>query len=338
MTIRKTAFAFWILWALCATSIGRGAEPESGANLDAAKREGRMVFYTSMDTGDARALVNGFEKKYPLIKTDVFRSGREKVFTRFSLEQKAGRHAADVISVGEFASLELKNQRLIAPYPSPENRAFPEDFKDPEHYWYAVYLNAGVLAYNTKRVKKEEAPRTYEDLLHPRWKKRMALDANEDRWVGGLVQYWSRDKTAQFLRGLAQQDLYIRRGRSLLTQLLLAGEYDVQIVAYWHEVSRLQKEKAPIGWAALEPVVTGSPQVSLAAKAPHPNAGRLFVDFVLSAEGQRILADLGRVSVRPGVKPENYPDGLKLFMPKAETLLQQLDENHRLYDSLFLKK
>jgi hypothetical protein len=107
MTIRKTAFAFWILWALCATSIGRGAEPESGANLDAAKREGRMVFYTSMDTGDARALVNGFEKKYPLIKTDVFRSGRDKVFARFSLEQKAGRHTADVISVGEFASLAL---------------------------------------------------------------------------------------------------------------------------------------------------------------------------------------------------------------------------------------
>jgi iron(III) transport system substrate-binding protein len=313
-----------------------GSQDRAGL-LEGAKREGKIVFYSSMDTRDAAALLTRFEKQYPFIKGDLFRSGREKVFARFSLEQKAGRHAADVISVGEFASLELKKQRLIAPYPSPESRVFPEEFKDPEHYWYAVYLNAGILAYNTKRVKKEEAPQTYEDLLHPRWKKRMALDANEERWVGGLVQYWGRDKTVRFLKALAQQDVYIRRGRSLLTQLLLAGEFDVQIVAYWHEVSRLQKQKAPIGWTALQPVVTGSPQVSLAAKAPHPNAGRLFVDFMLSAEGQRVLADLGRVSARPGVKPEDYPDGLKLFMPKAERLLQQVEENQRLYDSLFLK-
>src|SRR5262245_10386471 len=166
----------------------------------------------------------------------------------------------------------------------------------------------------------------------------MALDANEERWVPGLMQIMGRDKTVAFLKALAQQDIYIRRGRSLLTQLLLAGEFDVQIVAYWHEVSRLMNDKAPIGWVGIEPAITGAPQISLIAEAPDPNAGRLFLDCVLSREGQAMIANLGRVAARPWTEPEGYADELKLFLPNAELVAAQLDENHKLYESLFLKK
>jgi iron(III) transport system substrate-binding protein len=147
-----------------------------------------------------------------------------------------------------------------------------------------------------------------------------------------------RDKAVKFLKALAQQDVYIRRGRSLLTQLLLAGEFDVQIVAYWHEVNRLMKQNAPLGWVGMEPAVTGAPQISLVDKAPHPNAARLFIDFVLSQEGQGTIAKLGRVAARQGVKPEGYPEKLKLFLPNAELVAAQLEDNRRLYESLFLKK
>ena len=166
----------------------------------------------------------------------------------------------------------------------------------------------------------------------------MALDANEERWVPGLMQSIGREKAVNFLKALAQQEIYIRRGRSLLTQLLLAGEFDVQIVAYWHEVNRLMKQKAPIGWVGIEPAVTGAPQISLVDKAPHPNAARLFIDFVLSAEGQGTIAKFGRVAARQGVKPEGYPEKLKLFFPDAELVAAQLEENRKLYESLFLKK
>ena len=166
----------------------------------------------------------------------------------------------------------------------------------------------------------------------------MALDANEERWVPGLIQSMGRDKAVSFLKALAQQDVYIRRGRSLLTQLLLAGEFDVQIVAYWHEVNRLMKQKAPIGWVGIEPAVTGAPQLSLVDKAPHPNAARLFIDFVLSAEGQGTIAKLGRVAARQGIKPEGYPENLKLFLPNPELVAAQFEENRKLYESLFLKK
>ena len=324
---------------LFCSAIASAAEVEDHKKLiEVAQKEGILVFYTSMDAGDARSLTEAFQKKYPFIKTDLFRGGREAVFSRFALERKARRFVTDVVSVGEFHVLEMKKQGLLTSYASPEAQAFPQDFRDPQGYWTCVYLTVAVLAYNTNKVKIDELPRKYEDLLNPKWKKRMALDANEERWVPGLIQSMGRDKAVSFLKALAQQDVYIRRGRSLLTQLLLAGEFDVQIVAYWHEVNRLMKQKAPIGWVGIEPAVTGAPQLSLVDKAPHPNAARLFIDFVLSAEGQGTIAKLGRVAARQGIKPEGYPENLKLFLPNPELVAAQLEENRKLYESLFSKK
>ena len=329
----------FIIWSFFCSTLVNAAEIDDRKKLvEAANKEGNVVFYTSMDAGDARSLTQAFQKKYPGIKTDFYRAGREAVFSRFSLEQKAGRFVTDVVSVGEFHVLEMKKQGLITRYLSPEMQAFAPEFKDPQGYWTCVYLTVAVLAYNTRRVKPDEAPRRYEDLLNPKWKGRMALDANEERWVPGLMQTMGRDKTVSYLKALSQQDIYIRRGRSLLTQLLLAGEFDVQIVAYWHEVNRLMRDKAPIGWVGIEPAISGAPQISLVSKAPHPNAARLFIDYVISAEGQGIIAKLGRVAARPGIKPEGYPEKLKLFLPNAELVAAQLDENHKLYESLFLKK
>jgi iron(III) transport system substrate-binding protein len=340
MKVFRTNFLFKVLaWSFFCTTLVNAAEIDDRKKLvDAANKEGNVVFYTSMDAGDARSLTQAFQKKYPGIKTDFYRAGREAVFSRFSVEQKAGRFVTDVVSVGEFHILEMKKQGLITRYPSPEMQAFAPEFKDPQGYWTCVYLTVAVLAYNTKRVKPDEAPRRYEDLLSPKWKGRMALDANEERWVPGLMQTMGRDKTVSYLKALAQQDIYIRRGRSLLTQLLLAGEFDVQIVAYWHEVNRLMRDKAPINWVGMEPAISGAPQIAMVSKAPHPNAARLFIDFVISAEGQGIIAKLGRVAARPGIKPEGYPEKLKLFLPNAELVAAQLDENHKLYESLFLKK
>ena len=340
MNLSRIAVSFQALfWIVFCSAMANAAESEDRKKLvDLAQKEASLVFYTSMDASDARSLTQAFQQKYPGIKTDFYRAGREAVFSRFALEQKAGRYVTDVVSVGEFHILEMKKQGLITGYLSPEMQSFSPDCKDPQGYWTCVYLTVGVLAYNTKRVKAEELPRRYEDLLNPKWKKRMALDANEERWVPGLMQVMGREKAVNFLKALAQQEIYIRRGRSLLTQLLLAGEFDVQIVSYWHEVNRLMKNRAPIGWVGIEPAITGAPQISLVTKAPHANAARLFIDFVLSTEGQNIMVKLGRVAARPGIKPEGYPEKLKLFLPNAEQVADQLEENHKLYDSLFLKK
>jgi iron(III) transport system substrate-binding protein len=317
MKLCRTYFLLNVLaWSFFCTTLVNAAEIDDRKKLvEAANKEGNVVFYTSMDAGDARSLTQAFQKKYPGIKTDFYRAGREAVFSRFSLEQKAGRFVTDVVSVGEFHILEMKKQGLITRYLSPEMQAFAPEFKDPQGYWTCVYLTVAVLAYNTRRVKPDEVPRRYEDLLSPKWKGRMALDANEERWVPGLMQTMGRDKTVSYLKALAQQDIYIRRGRSLLTQLLLAGEFDVQIVAYWHEVNRLMRDKAPIGWVGMEPAISGAPQISMVSKAPHPNAARLFIDFVISAEGQGIIAKLGRVAARPGSNRKGIRRSSSSFFP-----------------------
>jgi len=131
---------------LFCSAIASAAEVEDHKKLiEMAQKEGILVFYTSMDAGDARSLTEAFQKKYPFIKTDLFRGGREAVFSRFALERKAGRFVTDVVSVGEFHVLEMKKQGLLTSYASPEAQAFPQDFRDPQGYWTCVYLTVAGL-------------------------------------------------------------------------------------------------------------------------------------------------------------------------------------------------
>src|SRR6266550_509474 len=210
--------------------------------IEDAKKEGKMVFYTSVETEFARALTSGFEAKYPFIKTDIFRSTHEKVLSRMNVERKTGTFTADVVSVGEFETFHLQRRGFIAPYKSPQATGYPEGFKDPNGYWTDLYDNLIVTAFNTTRVKREEIPKRYEDLLQPRWKGRMVLDQNEDRWFANLVYLMGEKKGLEFMLALAKQDIAIRGGRSLVTQLLGAGEYDLQIVAYWYRPHLMKKQ------------------------------------------------------------------------------------------------
>jgi len=170
MNFCRTDVSFHALvWIVFCSTMANAAESEDRKKLvEMAQKEASVVFYTSMDAGDARSLTQAFQKKYSGIKTDFYRAGREAVFSRFALEQKAGRYVTDAVSIGEFHILEMKKQGLITRYLSPEMQAFAPEFKDPQGYWTCVYLTVAVLAYNTNRVKPEELPRRYEDLLSPK--------------------------------------------------------------------------------------------------------------------------------------------------------------------------
>ena len=304
--------------------------------IEDAKKEGKMVFYTSVETEFARALTSGFEAKYPFIKTDIFRSTHEKVLSRMNVERKTGTYTADTVSVGEFETYHLQKMGFTAPYKSPSAAAYPEGFKDPNGYWTDLYDNLIVTAYNTTRVKRDEMPKRYEDLLHPRWKGRMVLDQNEDRWFANMLYLMGDKKGMDFMQALAKQEVAIRGGRSMVTQLLGAGEYDLQIVAYWYKPYLMKKQGAPVDWVAMEPAIVATHPISVVHRAPHPNAARLFIDFVLSEEGQKIFIQRGRESARTGLKPEGYPRHLKLA-PSRMQLAEKLAEYTRRYESLFVK-
>ena len=311
-------------------------DPRSTVLMEGAKKEGRLVFYTSVETEFARALTSAFEAKYPFIKTDIFRSTHERIFSRLNVERQTGTYTADAISVGEFETFHLQRRGFIAAYRSPFAATYPDGFKDPQGYWTDLYDNLIVTAYNTSRVKRDEIPRRYQDLLHPRWKGRMVLDQNEDRWFANLLYLMGEKKGLEFMQALAKQQIAIRGGRSMVTQLLGAGEYDLQIVAYWYRPHLMKKQGAPVDWVGLEPAIIALHPISIVEKAPHPNAAKLFIDFALSDEGQGIFIQRGRESAKPGLKPEGYPMNLKVA-PSRVQLAEKLSDYTRQYEALFVR-
>jgi iron(III) transport system substrate-binding protein len=329
----------WILALLCFGRLVFGAEGDGHDRhlIEDAKKEAKMVFYTSVETEFARALTGGFEAKYPFIKTDIYRSTHEKIISRMNVERKTGTYTADTVSVGEFETYHLQKMGFTASYKSPSASAYPEGFKDPNGYWTDLYDNLIVTAYNTGRVKRDELPKRYEDLLHARWKGRMVLDQNEDRWFANLLYLMGEKKGMEFMQALAKQNVAIRGGRGMVTQLLGAGEYDLQIVAYWYRPYLMKKQGAPVDWIALEPSIVATHPISVVNRAPHQNAAKLFTDFVLSEEGQKIFIQKGRESARVGLKPEGYPGHLKVF-PSRMQLAEKLADYTRRYESLFVKR
>jgi iron(III) transport system substrate-binding protein len=331
-----TVFFFLLIYFLSQNSADGADAAVPHQLIENAKKEGRLVFYTSVETEFARVLTGGFEAKYPFIKTDIFRSTHDKIFSRLNVERKAGTFAADVLSVGEFETYHMQKRGLLTPYKAPSAAVYPEGFKDPDGYWTDFYDNLMVSAYNTTRVKRDELPKGYEDLLQPRWRRRMVLDRNEDRWFANMLHHMGENKGMEFMQALAKQDVAIRSGRSLITQLLAAGEFDLQIVAYWYRPYLLKKQGAPVDWFSLEPAFVALHPISIVERAPHLNAAKLFIDYVLSEEGQRLLAKRGREPARPGIRPEGYPDQLKIVPSRVE-LAEKLADYTRRFDSLFVK-
>ena len=334
---RQITIAAFLVWTvLHAFAHAAESDPRIAALIEGAKKEGKMIFYTSVETEFARALTSAFETKYPYIKTDIFRSSHERIFSRLNVERKTGSHNADVLSVGEFETYHMRKRGLLSPYKSPFAAVYPDGFKDPDGYWTDFYDNLIVTAYNTTRVKREELPKNYEDLLHPRWRRRMVLDKNEDRWFANMLYLMGEKKGMEFMQALAKQEVAIRSGRSLITQLLAAGEFDLQIVAYWYRPHLLKKQGAPVDWIAMEPALVALHPISIIDRAPHPNAAKLFIDYVLSDEGQRLFASRGREPVRPGIRPEGYPSHLKVVPSRVE-LAEKLADYTRRYEALFVK-
>ena len=336
MMIEIIAICVAIFSGLSGAAHGAEGDSRLVTLVDAARKDAKMVFYTSVETEFARSLTAAFEAKYPFIKTDIFRSTHDKIFSRMNVERQTGTYVADVVSVGEFETYHMQKKGFIAPYKSPFAASYPDGFKDPNGYWTDLYDNLIATAYNTTRVKRDEIPKRYEDLLQPRWKGRMVLDQNEDRWFANMLYLMGDKKGMEFMQALAKQDVAIRGGRSLVTQLLAAGEFDLQIVAYWYRPHLMKKQGAPVDWVAFEPAIVALHPISMIQKAPHPNAAKLFIDFALSDEGQKIFIQRGRESAKPGLKPEGYPAHLKVA-PSRVQLAEKLADYSKQFDAMFVR-
>lgn len=280
-----------------------------------AKEEKMLVYYSTTDIRDGTAMVHAFQKKYPFIEPKLFRLGSTQVVVKVLQEHRGGAHLFDVISATSFQFYEIFKEDLFQKYESPERRAFLDDFKDKEGYWTSAYHNASVIAYNTNMVKPADLPKSYDDLLQPKWKGKMLMDNRETEWYASLIQVLGREKAVRLMQGLAKQDLSFRPGRTLITQVLASGELPLAVNDYDHLVQSAKKRGAPIETIAAPPVISRVQPVGLGRYAPHPNVGKLFIDFTLSEEGQKILRSFGRSSSRKGIEPDELQKkGVKLYV------------------------
>ena len=278
------------------------AENRQKALVERARSEKEVTFYSSLQAVDADGYVKAFNRRYPFIKVNIFRISGQKQVLMIQTEHNAGKHGFDITNASAAQAFGIKKTGALDRYQSPERQYFATAHKDKEGYFTPTYIVPVVLGYNTNMVKRADAPKRYEDLLEPKWKANMILDVEEFPWFAVLLKHYGREKGLEYMRRLARQEILMGRGRTTQAQLISAGERAIGVALNSSSVLEFKTRGAPIDWTVLDPYYAKPNMLMLARHAPHPHAAALLIDWTLSEEGQSLLASLGYVVARKGVK------------------------------------
>jgi len=215
--------------------------------ITGAKKEGEVSLYLSTNLTDANGMMQSFKQKYPFVNVGLFRADNEKLLSRILTEASAGKFSADVVLISSFEVRVLIQKKLLQKYLSPESRFYPEGFTDKDGYWTSVYSIPRVMAYNTKLVRPDAVPKTYEDLLQPRWKNNVGLSDSAVLWYAGFLKFYGDEKGREYMKKLAAQKPAFRDSETVVSQLLAAGEFPLGLT-YSHQAVSLKKKGAPVDW------------------------------------------------------------------------------------------
>ncbi len=260
-----------------------------------------MVVYTSMSVDQVQRILEVFKARYPFLKPTMFRAVGERLLTKIMTEVQAGKYDFDAVQSAESQAYFLKKKNLLQKYVSPETKNIQKPFFDPEGYWTAVYIMPNVIAYNTRMVRRNELPKTDEDLLNPKWKGRIGMDHTKPEWFAWQLKRMGEEKGLAYMKKLGAQKFRLYAGLSVVTNLLAAGEFPLVLNTYLHNVEDIKRKSAPVDWIAQDPVFTKFQPLGIGSRAQHPNAAKLFTNFMLSEEGQKVIASFGRIPTRRGV-------------------------------------
>lgn len=260
--------------------------------VEAAKKEGELTLYGSPPVEDMKKLTDEFTKKYG-IKVSIWRSGSENVLERVLKEAKANMYADVVMNNApemeamhrEKVLQEVKSQHLKDLIPA----AIPQSHKD----WIGAEFLIFVQEYNTNKVKKEDLPKKYEDLADPKWKGKLAIEAQDYNWFGTVVNDLGEQNGLRLFRDLVNKNgMTVRKGHSLLAEMVATGEVDYALTVFNYKAEQLKRKGRPVDWYAIEPALAVPLSIGVLQGAKHPNAAVLFFDYVLGQEGQKVWAGL----------------------------------------------
>jgi iron(III) transport system substrate-binding protein len=262
--------------------------------LAGARKEGELMLYSSLTQEDQLRLAEDFKRRYG-VTLKFWRASQAHILQRVLGETRGGRFEFDVLETNapqiEAIAREQLLQRVSSPYL--EEELLPETL--PAHgEWAPDRLNLLVYAYNTQGVKSAELPKTWDDLLDPKWKRRIGMESTNVEWFSTLVQSMGEEAGLDLFRRMGENGVAVRTGHTHSTGRVIAGEIPLMLGVYSHDVDRMKAKGAPVDWFVLPPAIIVPSAVAVSRRAPHPHAALLFYDYMLS-EGQRFYTEVHRV-------------------------------------------
>jgi iron(III) transport system substrate-binding protein len=306
--------------------------------LAAAKAEGTLTLYTTLAASNLSTLIGPFEKKYG-IKVVIWRAGTEKVLQRTLAETAAQRYEVDAIHFGSPQLEALHRENVLQEVQSPVFAQLIPGALPAHHEWAATILQLYVQAYNTNKVKKEDVPKSFQDLLDPKWKGKMSIESGAWPWFATMVGVMGEDKGIKLFRDIvAANGISNREGESLLTNLVAAGEIPLALTVYHHMPEVAKAKGAPIQSFILEPAVGRANGIAIARHAPHPNAALLFYEYMLGADGaQKVFSSIGYIPTNSKVS-SGLPSNLHITLVDPAVVLDQSEKWNKLFDDIFVKQ
>ena len=315
------------------------ADAQSSKLIEAAKKEGKIVAYGSLESDTVDAIMNAFKKKTGL-EIEYWRASATKVMDRALSEARAGRPVADVIITNDNPLRLMQKQNFFQKYESPSASNFPPDAIDP--FLGPRYRNViiGVL-YNTSAIKAADAPKSLEDLVNPKYKGKLVMPdptqhTTTTQWVTSLHKVMGKEKADKYIRDLAAMKPIMVESLLPAAERVTTGETPIAIT-YVKYAFIFGKKGAPLDYVRLPKMLGDGHYIGLAAKAPHPNGGKAFIDYFLDNESMKIMASRGEFVNRKGVYPP-LPGADKIGFVEMEDLSSKaFAEKKKEYQQIFLR-
>ena len=301
-----------------------------------AKKEGALTLYTTIAEKDLPTLVKPFEAKYG-VKVTVWRAGTSNVLQRALQETSAKKYDVDVIHIGSPEMEALAREQVLLPITSPVQNDLQPGSVPAHRQWAATLLSVWVQAYNTKLVNKASLPRTYRDLLDPKWKGKLGVEGKDEDWFASVVDLMGGGETGlKFFRDLvATNGLSVRQGHTLLNNLVISGEVPLALNIYNYMPEQARKKGAPIDWFAIEPAIARSNGVGVSRHAPHPNAAMLFYEYLLG-DAQQYFVSMDYVP--SNTKVASPLKGIKIVQTSPARSLDESDRWGALFQNIVARR
>lgn len=316
------------------------------ALVAAAQKEGQLVWYSTLIVNQiVRPMAEAFQKKFPGIRMQYARATNSDTALKIINEARARRVQADVFD-GTNSIFPLLEAKLVGAYKPKSAENYPSNLKDPNGFWTAMNLYFMTTSYNTNLVKAADVPKTYEDLLDPKWKGRIAwtndpTPQGPPGFIHNILTAMGQEKGMDYLKKFAAQEpVFIPASQRVVIDKVIAGEYPLAVMTFNHHAAISSAQGAPVQWIKMEPLLQTTSLVGLLKDAPHPHAARLFIEYVLSDEGQKVLADHDYIPASPDVPariPELKPDAghFKVNVVTPEMARDDLPKWTAVYHELF---